>query len=344
MYKQIKGFKMSMQNKLKNKILNNSDSYNYYKNKSDKLSNDLNKELKDLKKEFKEYKKNNDEIINSYNKLFNKIFLDFEIKPKGPLKSTHELCLKLLDFYVNICKKYDLEYWLDYGNLLGAIRHGGFIPWDDDLDVGMMRADILKFNEIIEKEVKLHNLDDIIRVRFVRRIRETRSPSFTEISIINEGVMYAGIDVFPCDYVKTPPENLEEKFKTAKKEYIKNVYTGMDKKEVIDKYYKFFNCSFEKQKYFLPSIEGPIGGKGYKVSLFETDKVFPLKEIEFEGKNYACPNDPHYFLSKIYGDNYMKIPKVLRYHARMDDLKKQENIIENFKYFSERMDKVIQNL
>ena len=330
---------MSIPNKIKSKILNNSDSYNYYKNKSNNLSDDLNKELNDLKKEFKKYKKSNDEIIKSYNLLFNKIFLDFEMKPKGPLKLTHDLCLKLLDFYVNVCKKHNLEYWLDYGNLLGAVRHGGFIPWDDDLDVGMMRVDILKFNEIIEKEVKLHNLDDIIRVRFARRIRETRSPSFTEVTINPGGAIYAGIDVFPCDYVVSPPENLEEDFKTAKKEYVKNVYNGMDKKDVIDNYYKFFNCSFEKQKYFLPSIEGPIGGKGYKVRVFETDKVFPLSEIEFEGKNYACPKDPKYFISRIYGDDYMKIPKVIRYHARMNDLKKQKNIEENFKIFSERMDK-----
>lgn len=326
---------MSIPNKLKNKILNNSDSYNYYKNRSNIVSKDLN----DLKKEFKEYKKSNDEIINSYNRLFNKIFLDFEMKPKGPLKLTQELCLKLLDFYVNVCKKHGLEYWLDYGNLLGAIRHGGFIPWDDDLDVGMMRSDILKLNEIIEEEVKLHNLDDIIRVRFARRIRETRSPSFTEISVYTPGAIYAGIDVFPCDYVANPPENLEKEFKIAKREYVKNVFNGMDKKDVIDNYYKVFNCSLEKQKYFLPSIEGPMGGKGYKVRLFETDKLFPLKEIEFEGKNYACPNDPYYYISKIYGDDYMKIPKVLRYHARLDDLKKQENIKENYKIFSERMDK-----
>lgn len=329
---------MSLSNKLKNKILNNSDSYNYYKNKSESYDN-LNKELKDLKKEFKEYKKNNDEIINSNHLLFNRIFLDFEFKPKGVLKLTQDLCLKLLDFYANICKKYDLEYWLDYGNLLGAVRHGGFVPWDDDLDVSMMREECFKFNEIIEKEVKLHNLEDIIEISFVRRIRETSAPSFTQITIKHGGAIYAGLDVFPCDYVTAPLEDLEKKFKAAKKEYTKNVYNGMDKKEVVDRYYKSFNGSLEKQKYFLPSIEGPMGAKAYKVRLFETDKVFPLKEIEFEGKTYACPNDPHYFLSKVYGNDYMKIPKVVRFHGRMNVLKKQKNIEENFKNFSERMDK-----
>lgn len=328
MYKQIKGFKMSISNKLKNKILNNKDK-----------SDNLGQELEDLKNEFEKYKNYNDKIITSNNLLFNKIFLDFEIKPKGVLKLTQELCTKLLDFYVNVCKKYDLEYWIDYGNLLGAVRHEGFVPWDDDVDVGMMRADSLKFKEIIEEEVKLHNLDDLIRLRFVRRIRETRSPSFTEISVY-DGAIYAGIDVFPYDYVANPPKNLKKEFKIAKKEYTKNVYNGMDKKEVIDNYYNSLNCSYEKQKYFLSSIEAPpIGRNGYKVSLFETDKVFPLGEIEFEGKTYACPRDPHYYIPKVYGDDYMKIPKVIRYHKRMDGLKRQENIEEKFKNFSERLDK-----
>ena len=57
-----------------------------------------------------------------------------------------ELCLlKRLD---EVCKKYNLRYWLDGGSLLGAIRHNGFIPWDDDIDVVMPRKDYDKLSEI----------------------------------------------------------------------------------------------------------------------------------------------------------------------------------------------------
>lgn len=53
--------------------------------------------------------------------------------------------LYLLQSFDTVCKKHDIDYWLDYGTLLGAIRHQGFIPWDTDTDVGMLRSDYALF-------------------------------------------------------------------------------------------------------------------------------------------------------------------------------------------------------
>jgi hypothetical protein len=55
--------------------------------------------------------------------------------------------LYLLQSFDTVCKKHDIDYWLDYGTLLGAIRHQGFIPWDTDTDVGMLRSDYALFLE-----------------------------------------------------------------------------------------------------------------------------------------------------------------------------------------------------
>lgn len=52
-----------------------------------------------------------------------------------------------------ICRKHQIKYWLEFGTLLGAIRHNGFIPWDDDCDIGMMRSDFIRFKNVISKEL-----------------------------------------------------------------------------------------------------------------------------------------------------------------------------------------------
>ena len=62
---------------------------------------------------------------------------------------------------MKVLEKYDLKYWLDYGTLLGAVRHGGYIPWDDDIDLGMMRKDYNRFIEVIKDELISNNLNNV---------------------------------------------------------------------------------------------------------------------------------------------------------------------------------------
>ena len=73
---------------------------------------------------------------------------------KLSLDEIHDYGLGGLLYFDKICKKYDLRYSLAYGTLIGAIRHKGFIPWDDDIDVVMMRDDFEKLSEIFFRNIE----------------------------------------------------------------------------------------------------------------------------------------------------------------------------------------------
>jgi lipopolysaccharide cholinephosphotransferase len=70
------------------------------------------------------------------------------------VKDLKKIQLDILDYFDSFCKKNKINYWIDCGTLLGAIRHKGYIPWDDDIDVGMMRKDYEIFISYCKKNAR----------------------------------------------------------------------------------------------------------------------------------------------------------------------------------------------
>ena len=80
--------------------------------------------------------------------------------PEGSeLRMQQRRMLDILLHINGVCSKHGIKYWLSSGTLLGAVRHGGFIPWDDDLDIEMLREDYDRFIEVFEDsdEFVLHS-------------------------------------------------------------------------------------------------------------------------------------------------------------------------------------------
>lgn len=134
----------------------------------------------------------------------------------GMIKRSWAMQLEVLQKINEICEKYNFRWFADCGTLLGAVRHRGFIPWDDDLDICMFRDDYIKFNEIVEKELpaeyKILNLDTEVKYdSFLTRIVASDSINIgNDYLMSHHGFPYiAGVDIFPLDYLYSD-EGVEE--------------------------------------------------------------------------------------------------------------------------------------
>ncbi|WP_407376094.1 phosphorylcholine transferase LicD [Methanobrevibacter sp.] len=342
---------------IKEYFLNKSNSYRFYKeqyekhvlpnkNSNNPVSNDIKKELQQLREEMELQKK----YMDSTNDLFNVLFLDYKHECVGILKNLQALCTELLEFVNNICKANDLNWWLDYGTLLGGIRHNYFIPWDDDTDIGMMREDYIKFDKIIHEEVKKHKIDDIIKLQYKqRKIKGEIIGSFLLIFLRDylpngEYPILAGIDVFPYDYVRHAPDLDDDEYQRhyflTKKELFQNILDGMDPDERLKIVYDKLDLTFDRQKYILPGVEGACGPYNlYDLMLLEDEKLFPLKQTKFGDKVFPVPNNYDHHLKTIYGD-YMVVPKTVHAHSRVNKLRYNSNNDEIFERSLQRLKEV----
>ena len=244
-----------------------------------------------------------------------------------------QLCnAELLHIFDKLCTKYNLRYWLDSGTLLGAIRHRGFIPWDDDLDVMMPREDYDKVIPLMKEEMEKYgivvrwggyydSMGYMARLAFAYRTVET-------------GIW---MDIFPADccYSKVPVAEIESVIQKNISIYQK-YYFSQEKKcsvqQLTEKKMQIFN-NIPKGKYKiwyrLPEI---VYGKHV---VMDDNKLFPLQKANFEGYSLNVPADFDWYLSKVYGNNYMEYPRLgLLHHTDPDgglaqDRAKKHNVDMN---------------
>lgn len=236
--------------------------------------------------------------------------------------------LEILDYFVSICKKYNLKYYLAYGTCLGAVRHNGFIPWDDDVDVCMPIDDYLKLKEIMvnENSEKFYFqtfLNDINFTQLWYKIRLNNTlmvESGYEHLELHKGIY---IDIFP---LIPYPNNVKD----AKKQDFKYSIVKILLKNNMKKEWSFKNRG--KAGRFLTTISKILPRKlnvkivnrilmsmysynkeydNYltfgKMHFFNKSSFDESIEFKFENKNYNIPKGYDIYLSRLYGD-YMKLP------------------------------------
>lgn len=218
----------------------------------------------------------------------------------GKLRLLQDGNTVLLDLFARKCEENGLRYWLDFGTLLGAVRHKGFIPWDDDLDVGMMREDYEKLVQLIPTIFPENEGFTCGRHAFLQ-------------------IGYRGtplnIDIYPYHFHSQSLDSEEERQKIGGKlaEFKKDIIfiggrLNKNDEQIQRKIHEEIRggepCAPEERHpgvFLSPAITFA------KDTYFPYDTFFPLGRLEFEGYSFAVPNHTRQFLQFLYGD-YMTYP------------------------------------
>lgn len=258
------------------------------------------------------------------------------------LQKAQSVMLRILKIFDAICKKHNLDYWLDAGTLLGAARHSGFIPWDDDVDVIMPIDSYVKFCKIAESELPFD---------MFFQTKQTDSEHDITWAKIRDRFSYMDDPGGPYPYCQGIPIDIFPAYIQTKREFKLRNITGLlppfnnppmkTSKRFSFKHnlYNFVFGTFQrivKVLLWIPGVKylfikytksnNPKNIKGYTYNperpwfqFFPIDMVYPLSQIKFEDALFLSPRDVNGYLTHYYNDWQTPPPETKRdVHGTLD--------------------------
>ena len=248
------------------------------------------------------------------------MFEDFS-KYNGEGTLLREAQYRMLDMLIEvdkICRKHNIPYWLDGGTLLGAVRHGGFIPWDDDIDIALMRDDYKKLCKILKRELPDNFVfqDEHTEPAYSLKCAKVRDKySYIDEGLPKNTLKEEGlfVDIFSLEKgTLKMKKNIDVKYRTAFRKLRRNYGNGFDHFKSYFSYPIYSVVVFFMRFYArIAKLDTIVYAFGCFVpsnpNQFAKNYFFPIKEMEFENHNFFVPANPEVYLKVLYGD-YMKIP------------------------------------
>lgn len=286
-------------------------------------------EVKELRAEV-----NTTNAITNKNTGFLKLGLDIESLPKqkGILKDIQDVSLLMLQTLDDICRKHKLHYWLDFGTLLGAVRHKGFIPWDDDMDVSMLATDYELLLAIIDQELAQTDfrfvrvpsqIGKIVHKDFMPE-GEKEVTEFMHWSLSNK--LSFALDIFPYYYAKSNlghdriSEVVTSAFNSGSNLFgkQKNYADFVKTEKLIHRCHQQLKTDTAADLLYL-GLETQV----YQPRIIHNEDLFPLSSVQFERDKFPAPHNPEDYLIDIYGD-YMQFPESPHTHLDLSSVTKEE--------------------
>lgn len=237
--------------------------------------------------------------------------------------------INILDQVADFCNKNDISYWLDCGTLLGAVRHKGYIPWDDDVDIGMFRSDFDRFLNLFNQSnerYKVYNIEHNNEFYYpFGKVLDTTTILYepdekgSKISV--------NIDIFVYDNAPNGHRKLEIMY--IKRDLYRNLNllrtlnhkpNGTIVRRILIYFLRLFIKPFPKAYFAKKMVQNSkkyveldtqkIGNFTGFSNISCSKKVFrSFVEVEFEGKHYKAPIGYDEYLKAFY-NNYMELPPI----------------------------------
>jgi len=287
----------------------------------------------------------------------------FYVKPM--MKCAWAAQLEILQLIDQICERNNITYFASSGTLLGAIRHGGFIPWDDDIDIEMNRLDYARFLKAAERElpegfrVSYPAGDSKWDFPFSRVTNTMKIPLEGELLQRFHGFPWqAGVDIFPIDYLpvdKSEEDVMLQLFRAAYMlayDWDKGGMSEEEKMKSLREVEKCCNVQFTQDKPYrqqlwtladrIGSMYWDMGADAKEVSMIymlerQPDFRIPVscykhvKRVPFENTTVPIPIGYEQILSVLYGKDYMTPKHGVADHEYPFYERQQKMILEEYK-------------